>query len=67
MTILAILLPPVAVFLSTKNPVRTLINALLWCCFIIPGIIHALMAVSEAKHGKMIRQSEQRITKAMRD
>lgn len=55
--ILAILLPPVAVFLSTHNPLRAFINFLLTCCFWIPGVIHALMAVSEAKTGKMIRQA----------
>jgi uncharacterized membrane protein YqaE (UPF0057 family) len=56
--ILAILLPPLAVFLSTHNPVRAALNFLLWCCFIVPGVIHAIICVNEAKTGKMIRQAQ---------
>ncbi len=61
MIILAILLPPVAVFLATKNPIRTLINLGLTSLFWIPGSIHAVMCVNEANTGKMIRQSEDRV------
>lgn len=66
MIILAIFLPPLAVFLSTHNPIRTLVNVLLCCLLWLPGIIHAVICVNEAKHGKMIRQSEKRITEAMK-
>lgn len=66
MIILAILLPPLAVFLATKNPVRTLINVLLTICLWIPGVIHAIACVNEAKTGKQIRQSEQRIIDAQK-
>lgn len=60
MIILAILLPPLAVLLTTHNPVRALINLGLTCLLWIPGVVHALMAVNEAKTGKMIRQSSRR-------
>lgn len=64
MIILAILLPPVAVFLATKNPIRALIALGLWFLFLIPGMIYAVMCVNEAKQGKMIRESEKRIIDA---
>lgn len=67
MIILAILLPPLAVLLATKNPVKALINLLLWACLIVPGIIHALMVVSEEKNKKLLRESEQRIVEAQRN
>ena len=57
MIILAILLPPVAVLLSTHNPARALINLLLCLLFWVPGVVHALMCVSEAKQGKMLKQA----------
>lgn len=66
MIILAILLPPLAVFLATKNPVRTLIAFLLWCCFLIPGMIYGVMCVNEAKTGKQIKQSERRVIDAQK-
>jgi uncharacterized membrane protein YqaE (UPF0057 family) len=44
--ILAILLPPVAVYLKTKEAKTTIINLLLWILlFGIGGIIHALYVV----------------------
>lgn len=61
MIVLAILIPPLAVLMATKNPIRTLIAALLWLLGWIPGSIYAVIAVNEAKTGKMIRQSENRI------
>lgn len=57
MIILAILLPPLAVLLATHNPVRALINLLLTLLLWIPGVVHALMCVNEAKTGKMIREA----------
>lgn len=48
MYLLAIILPPVAVFLCGK-PVQALINLVLCCLFFIPAIIHAFMVVSEHK------------------
>ena len=66
MILLAIFVPPLAVFLATKNPVRALIALVLWFFFWAPGSIYAVMAVNEAKTGKQIRQSEKRILDAQR-
>ena len=43
--LLAIVLPPVAVFLCGK-PVQGILNIILTLCFWIPGVIHALFAVN---------------------
>ena len=40
--ILAILLPPLAVYLKTKSAKDTIINIVLCFFFWIPGILHAL-------------------------
>lgn len=42
--LLAILLPPVAVFLCGK-PFQSVINLLLTICFWVPGMIHAFFVV----------------------
>lgn len=72
MYLLAIVLPPVAVLLCGR-PLSALLNFVLWCCLIIPGVIHACMVVGEAKQQKRDkRQSEEadrrqeRLVKAMR-
>ena len=44
--ILAILLPPIAVFLKKKAGKDLVINILLCLLFLIPGIIHALWIVT---------------------
>jgi uncharacterized membrane protein YqaE (UPF0057 family) len=44
--ILAILLPPVAVFLKKGADINLLINIILWLLGVIPGIIHALWVVT---------------------
>ena len=43
--LLAIVLPPVAVFLCGK-PVQGILNIILTLCFWIPGVIHALFVVN---------------------
>jgi uncharacterized membrane protein YqaE (UPF0057 family) len=43
--ILAIFLPPLAVFLKTSNAKTTIINLILCFLFWIPGVIHALITV----------------------
>ena len=43
--ILAIFLPPLAVFLKTNNAKTTVINVILCILFWIPGVIHALLTV----------------------
>ena len=45
LVILAILLPPVAVYLQTKSVKDVIINLVLCCFFGIPGILHALWVV----------------------
>src|SRR5579859_1603787 len=42
----AIVLPPVAVLMCGK-PFQFLLNIVLTCCFVIPGMLHALMVVSQ--------------------
>lgn len=48
MFLLAIFLPPLAVLLEGK-PIQAIVNLFLCFCFWLPGIIHALFVVSEAK------------------
>lgn len=43
--LLAILLPPVAVFLAGK-PIQGLLNIVLTLMFWIPGVIHAILVVN---------------------
>ena len=43
--ILAILLPPLAVYLQTKSAKDTIINIVLCFFFWIPGILHALYLI----------------------
>ncbi len=43
--ILAILLPPLAVYLKTKSAKDTIINIILCFFFWIPGILHALYLI----------------------
>lgn len=43
--ILAILLPPLAVYLKTKSGKHTLINILLCFVFWIPAVLHALYLI----------------------
>ena len=43
--VLAILLPPLAVYLKTKSAKDTIINIVLCIFFWIPGILHALYLI----------------------
>ena len=45
LVILAILLPPLAVFLKTKSGKDTIINVVLCFLFWLPGMLHALWLV----------------------
>ena len=45
--ILAIILPPVAVFLKDGVGKSLLINVVLCCIFFIPGVIHAVWTVTK--------------------
>ena len=43
--LLAILLPPLAVYLKTKSGKSTVINIILCIFFWVPGILHALYLI----------------------
>ena len=43
--VLAILLPPLAVYLKTKSAKDTVINIILCLFFWLPGILHALYLI----------------------
>lgn len=45
LVILAILLPPLAVYLKTKSGKDTVINVILCFFFWVPGILHALYLI----------------------
>lgn len=45
--IIAILLPPVAVFLKTGFNKDLLINVILCCFFFIPGVLHAIWLITK--------------------
>ncbi|GHE88870.1 YqaE/Pmp3 family membrane protein [Thalassotalea profundi] len=45
--ILAILLPPVAVFLKSGVGKDLIINIILSCLFFIPGVLHALWLITK--------------------
>lgn len=45
LVLLAILLPPLAVYLKTKGAKATLINLVLCFFFWLPGVLHALYVV----------------------
>jgi uncharacterized membrane protein YqaE (UPF0057 family) len=45
--ILALLLPPVAVFLKSGVGKDLLINIILCLCFYVPGILHALWLITK--------------------
>ncbi len=60
--LLAILLPPVAVFLCGK-PIQGIISIVLTLCFWIPGVVHALFVV----HSHLAEKQTDRIVKAIND
>lgn len=49
---LAILLPPLAVFLAGGRPFQALLNVVLTLLGWIPGVVHAVMVVNEHKADK---------------
>ena len=60
--VIAIFLPPLAVFLCGK-PLQTIVNIVLCMCFWIPGVIHALFVV----HNHLADQRTDRIVEAIRE
>ena len=63
---LAILLPPLAVFLAGGRPVQALLNLGLTLLGWIPGVIHAFLVVGEYKADKRADRMADRQAKAMR-
>jgi len=45
LVIIAILLPPLAVFLKAGAGTTLIINIILWLLFYIPGLLHALYVI----------------------
>jgi uncharacterized membrane protein YqaE (UPF0057 family) len=60
--LVAFLLPPLAVLLCGK-PVQAILNCLLTLFFYVPGLIHALLVVSDYHADRRTRA----IVRAMRD
>lgn len=58
--LLALLLPPVAVFLCGK-PFQGILNIILTLCFWVPGVIHAVLVV----HNHLEDKRADRIIKAV--
>ena len=52
--LLAIFLPPVAVLFAGK-PGQAFINLILTLCFYVPGLIHAILVINDAKNAKYRR------------
>ena len=67
---LAIIFPPLAVFLCGVRPVAFILNIILSLCGVIPGIIHALFVVSSHnadRRAKKIVKSNEKIAKAIKE
>ncbi len=60
--LIAILLPPLAVFLCAK-PIQALLNIILTLMFWVPGVIHALFVV----HSHLADKRTQKIVDAIED
>lgn len=60
--VIAIFLPPLAVFLCGK-PLQTIVNIVLCLCLWVPGVIHALFVV----HNHLADKRTDRIVEAIRD
>lgn len=60
--LIAILLPPLAVFLCGK-PMVGILNIFLTLCFWIPGVVHALFVV----HNHLNEKQTQKIVDAIKD
>ena len=56
-----IILPPLAVFLCGFKPLSFIINIILTCLGWLPGMIHAILVVNEAKADKRVKKIEKKI------
>lgn len=52
--LLAIICPPLAVLFAGK-PGQAFINLILTLCFYVPGLIHAILVINDAKNAKYRR------------
>ena len=67
---LAIICPPLAIFLCGVKPIALFLNILLSICGFIPGIIHALFVVSSHnadKRAKKIVKSNEKVARAIKE
>ena len=64
--LLAIVCPPLAVFLCAK-PITAFFNLLLWCLGVIPGIIHAWSIVNAREADNRIKKQTKAIQRTMRE
>jgi uncharacterized membrane protein YqaE (UPF0057 family) len=55
MYLLAILFPPLAVLLTGK-PIQAVLNFFLWLCLWVPGAIHAVLVVKDAKDDRRMKK-----------
>lgn len=55
MYLLAIIFPPLAVLMCGK-PFQAIINLVLCLFFVVPGILHAILVVSERKRIKQLEK-----------
>lgn len=63
MYFLAIICPPLAVLLCGK-PIQAILNLVLSLLFYFPGLIHALMVVSEKKSNERMQIQTQAIIRS---
>ena len=62
--LLAIILPPVAVLTAGFRPFSFILSIVLTLCLWIPGIIHAILVVSERKADKRMDKQTKALVKA---
>ncbi|SFU71172.1 YqaE/Pmp3 family membrane protein [Alicyclobacillus macrosporangiidus] len=62
---LAIVLPPVAVLFCGK-PLSALLNLILWCFGLIPGIVHALFVVKSFYEERALKRVERAVIASAR-
>ena len=64
MYLVAIILPPLAVLFCGK-PFQAILNCFLTLCFYVPGLIHAILVVSEMKNVERTKEMANTITNGM--
>ena len=54
MIILAFILPPISVYVTTHDPKKTVLNVVLTILGWIPGVVHAAIVVTNARKEKQL-------------